>query len=146
MGRCSLGKRIPSLENLFTARNQVMQDQAFVTLLETIQLKVVHQCRNWIPFHRLEVLLCLRRRINALSPDLKRKDPFSLRMFKRALDIVQVYFDCLSMHKANWTGLRFHFPILWCPMVDGEDSEFFKFVNEQRGFYSAKKGGYSSYK
>ena len=49
----------PSLEKLFTARNQVMQDQSFVTVLETTQIKVVHECRNWIPFHRMEALLCL---------------------------------------------------------------------------------------
>ena len=107
-----------------------MQDQAFVTLLETTQLKVVQECRNWIPFHRLEVFLYLRRRINALSPDLRRKDPFSVRMFEQALDKKEVYFDYMSTHKANWIRLRFHFLILWFHMVDGEESEFFKAVSE----------------
>ena len=50
------------------------------------------------------------------------------------------------MHKANWIGLRFHFPILWCPMVDGEDNEFWKIVTEHRGFYTVAEEGYSSYK
>ena len=81
-----------------------------------------------------------------MSPDLKRKYPFLIRMFERALDRAWVYLDCLSMHKFNWIGLRFHFPILWGPMMDGEDNEFCKIVNEQRGFYSAIEGGYSSYK
>ena len=120
----------PSVEKLFTARNQVMQYQVFVTLLETTQLKVVRDCRNWIPFHRLEVLLCLRRRINALIPDLKRKDPFSVRIFERTLHRVQLYFDYLIIHKSNWIGLRFHFPIILCPLVDGEDNGFFNTVSE----------------
>ena len=68
----------PSVEKLLTTRNHVMKDQAFVTLLETTQLKVVQECRNWIPFHRLEVFIRIQRRINALSPDLRRKYPFSV--------------------------------------------------------------------
>ena len=141
MGRCS-----PSVEKLFIARNQVMKYQAFVTLLEKTQIKVVQECKNWIPFHRLDALICLRRRINALSPDLKIKYPFSIRMFERSLDRAQVYIDFLSMYKSNWTRIRFHFPILWGLVMDGEDNDFFKTVNEQRGFYSEIEGVYSSYK
>ena len=40
----------PLVEKLRTTKNQVMQDQAFITLLDIVQLKVVQECRNWIPF------------------------------------------------------------------------------------------------
>ena len=41
----------PLVEKLFIAKNCVMQDQVFITLLDTSQLKVVQECKNWIPFH-----------------------------------------------------------------------------------------------
>ena len=84
--------------------------------------------------------------LSFFSPDLKIKYPFSIRMFERSLDIAQVYIDFLSMYKSNWSGIRFHFPILWGLVMDGEDNDFFKTVNEQRGFYSEIEGVYSSYK
>ena len=120
----------PSLEKLFTARNQVMQDQAFVTLLGTAQIKIVLECRNWIPFHMLESLLYLQRRVNALSPKWKRKDPLCIKMFDRALDRVWDYLNCQDVHKPKWVELRLHFPILWCFMVDGVDNELWKIVTE----------------
>ena len=120
----------PSLEKLFTARNQVMQDQAFVTLLGTAQIKIVLECRNWIPFHMLESLLSLRRRFNALSSEWRRKDPLSIKMFDRALDRVWDYLNCQDVHKPKWVELRLHFPILWCLVVDGVDNELWKIVTE----------------
>ena len=107
-----------------------MQDQAFVKLMEMSRIKVVHECRNWIPNHSLEALLCLRRRVNALSPELNRKDPFSIRMFEEALDRVHAYINYLDVHKTKWIGLRLHFPILWFLLVDGEDNEFWKIVTQ----------------
>ena len=43
----------PSVEKLLTVRNQVMQNQGCVALMDTSQLKIVQECRNWVPFHRL---------------------------------------------------------------------------------------------
>ena len=71
-----------------------MKEQAFVTLQEMAQIKIVHECKNWIPFNRLETLLCLLRRFNNLSTGFKRKDIFSIGMFERALDRVQTYLNC----------------------------------------------------
>ena len=78
-----------------------MQYQAFVTLLETAQIKVVHECRNWISFHRLEALFFLRRRVNSLTTELKRKDHFSIRMLERALDrdrLTLIVWMCIKLN------------------------------------------------
>ena len=96
--------------------------------METTQIKVVQEYKNWIPFHRLEALLCLEKRVNALSPELKRKDPFSIRMFERALDRVKIYLNSMYVHQTECIRIQLHFPILWGPAVGGEDNEFWKIV------------------
>ena len=101
-----------------------MQDQEFVTILEIDHIKIVHECKNWIPFHRLQALLYLQRRVNTLATDLKRKGFFSIKMFERSLDKADTYLNCLDVHKTKWIGFRFHFAIIWSFLVDGEDNEF----------------------
>ena len=65
-----------------------------------------------------------------MIPKLKRKDPFAIRMFENELDRVYAYLNCLDVHKTKWIGIRFHFSILWCLVMDGEDTQLWKIVTK----------------
>jgi hypothetical protein len=46
---------------------------------------------------------------------LRAKDPTTYPLFNLAMERAEFYATSLRKIGVHWIGLRFHFPLIWCP-------------------------------
>ena len=80
-----------------------------------IQEKVISTCVSQISKHQQFTLEGSQHRWQVASSTLRNRDPYCYRNFEQALSRVEGYVGCMKECGVNWLGLKFKFPIIWCP-------------------------------
>ena len=122
---------------LHMAKKMILSDLSFVSSFRDVQTLAIVYCENCMCLHTLEADSCFKRRKYYFSTEQKCREPLSYYHFGTSLDHVQRYLDFLKSHNIKWIWLRFHFPIMWCPLE--EENDFWAIMQSKCGFLESKE-------
>ena len=66
------------------------------------------------------------------SSTLKKRDRYCFINFKQALPRVEGYVDCMKKCGLHWLGLKYKFPLIWCPVKPYRDDYTLTKVEERQ--------------
>jgi hypothetical protein len=104
--------------------------------------------------HSVEALLISHDIWEVLPKYLKDRNPIGYPYFGLALNQASFYANSLLRYGSRWLGLRFHFPIIWCPnrfykatTAWDEEEERLQWLQMERalGYYNAGEFGHPTY-
>jgi hypothetical protein len=111
-----------------------MKSTIFVATLKSNHKETISFCENWISLKKLETIFCIQKRLQYLSFEHEKREPFCLSLFHSTLDRLLIYTYFVKALGTQWIGLGFHFPILWEILETGKEEEFWKEFISQHGY------------
>jgi hypothetical protein len=85
---------------------------------------------------------------------MKNKNPVGFPYFSLALNRATFYANSLMRHGARWIGMRFHYPVIWCPShfyraptkwVEQDELTYWTHVDKTLGYYDPREYGHPTF-